>query len=187
MLYPKVTNINKKNQLIKWLIALSVLVGVICVLINQIVDKQLHWSFLCIAGIVYAWITVLYSLKKNVNIASHVLIQAISASLLMVAIDKIIGYQGWSIEIAIPIIITIANSTMAILAIVSHKRYARYVVYQIGIFLFSLLPVFLVMMKIQNINPPIIIATLIALITFIITIAICGKPIFQEMNKRFHI
>ena len=187
MLYPKVTNMKKKNRLIKALMALSVLVAGICFMINTLVDKQLHWSFLCMAGIVYVWVAVIYSIKKNVNIASHVLIQALCASVLVLIIDKIFGNVGWAMLLAIPIIITIANSTMAILAIVSHKRYAKYAIYQMIIFVFSIIPMILEIVRIQKLTLPTILSAFMAFVTLIITIAICGKSIAEEITKRFHV
>ena len=110
----------------------------------------------------------MYSIKRNTNIAGHVLIQTLAISLLTAYIDYRIGFRGWSIEIAIPIIIIISNLTMLILTIVSYKRYIRYAIYQLIIVLFSALPpVFMTEIIINN-NSLNIISTIISLINNII-------------------
>ena len=59
-------------------------------------------------GIIYAWVTVIYSMNRNTNIAGHILVQAIAISLITLYIDYRLGFKGWSIDISIPIIIIIA-------------------------------------------------------------------------------
>lgn len=96
MLYPKISNIKKSNIAVKSLAILSIVISLILIFIQVLVKSKFNWAFLSIAGIIYIWITVLYSIKRNVNIAYHVMIQMIFISCLMVAIDYIIGYRGWS-------------------------------------------------------------------------------------------
>ena len=101
-------------------------VALILLLINKLTTPKIPWAALANAGILYSWITVIYSIRKNVNIAGHVLMQTIAISLLTAYIDYELGFRGWSINVAIPIMIIIANVTMLILTIVSYKRYIKY-------------------------------------------------------------
>lgn len=102
MLYPKLFNIKKNHFVIKLLMGISILIAIICFLINLLVDNRFYWSIISIFGIVYIWVTTMYSIKKNVNIASHVAVQMICTSILVVIIDLVIGFSGWSINFAIP-------------------------------------------------------------------------------------
>ena len=78
MLYPQKINARKTNFIIKMAILISFAVGVGLVLINQFTTPDIKWAGYCNAGIVYVWITVLYALNKNVNIASHLFIQMVA-------------------------------------------------------------------------------------------------------------
>lgn len=84
MLYPEILNIKKGNKIKKSLILLSISISIILIVINICVDKKNHWSLLCILGIIYVWVTVLYAMDKNVNIASHVLLQTIAISCMII-------------------------------------------------------------------------------------------------------
>ena len=137
MLYPKLSNIKRNNIILIASIAISIIVINILLIINVLVDKTNHWSMLCIAGIIYVYGTVIY------NIASNVFVQCLLVSLLILAIDYFIGYSGWSINIAIPIVIMVANSTLMVLTIVSRKRYMRYAMYHMLTFLFSMIQLIL--------------------------------------------
>ena len=128
----------------------------------------------------------MYYIKRNTNIAGHVLIQTLAISLLTAYIDYRLGFRGWSIEIAIPIIIIISNLTMLILTIVSYKRYIRYAIYQLIIVLFSALPAVFMTERIIHNNALCIIATIISLLNFIICLVLCSKDIKEAIVRKFH-
>lgn len=188
MLYPEILNIRKSNFLIRVMLIISILVSGLLVLSNLIFASKFPWSILCIIGIVYLWVTTIYSIQRNVNIAGHVMIQMIIISLLTLAIDIVIGYSGWSVKIAIPIIIIVANFTMLVLTIVSRKKYLKYALYEIIIFIFSMLPLILTLIKIIPNNSILsIIAVSVSLIVSILILILCGNDINQEIQRRFHI
>ena len=114
------------------------------------------------------------------------MIQTLAISLLTAYIDYRIGFRGWSIEIAIPIIIIISNLTMLILTIVSYKRYIRYAIYQLIIVLFSALPAVFMTERIIHNNALSIIATIISLLNFIICLVFCSKDIKEAIVRKFH-
>lgn len=186
-LYPNISNIQKSKTITQLLMATSILIGAVCLLINTLVPTRFPWAILVILGLIYIWITVLYAINKNVNIARHVMIQMVCISLLLLAIDNLIGYRGWSLRLAIPIAIMVANTTMCILTIVARKRYMSYAIYQIFIFLLSMLPIIISSIQDSEISIFIILATGIALLSLILTILLCGKEMKEELNRRLHI
>ena len=93
MIYPKKINASKTDKVMKALLISSVVLSGILLLINKLTSNKISWSALSIAGIIYVWITVIYSIKKNTNIAGHVLIQTIAISCLTVFIDYQIGFR----------------------------------------------------------------------------------------------
>lgn len=187
MLYPKILNIKKSNLAIKIVIIISIAVALISLIVDFAVGLKFHWSFLVLLGIIYTWITTMYSIRKNVNIASHVMIQMICLSILLVLIDYVVGYKGWSINWAIPIGFSVANITMLVLTIVNHKRYFKYAIYQIIIFLLSFIPLILYILKISTRILPVIILSSITIVTSIVVISLCGKDIKEEIQRIFHI
>ena len=143
-LYPKIRNVKTGSMAIKLMAIVSIVVSLICTIVNLCTSTKYLWCVIVMVGIIYSWITVMYSVNRNVNIASSVVLQIVAISLLNLCIDFAIGYQGWAINLAIPIIIMIANITMLLLTIISHKKYIRYAIYQLIIVLFSMLPIILI-------------------------------------------
>lgn len=187
MIYPKLINVKKTNIIIKILVLISACISLVSIIINELCTKEFKWSFIVIVGILYTWITTLYSIRKNVNIASHVVIQTICISVLVILLDVIIGYRKWSLELAIPIIIGVANITIFVLTIVSHKRYFKYAIFELCIFAISMIPIILFFIHITEKWIPATICSGIAIITLINTIFLCGKDLKQELERLFHI
>ena len=186
MLYPKKMSSKKADLIIGISIIISILIGIMLFVINKLTSGTIQWAALANSGIIYIWVTVMYSINKNINIAGHVLIQTIAISLLTVFIDYQIGFSGWSIDISIPIIIIVANVTMLILTIVSYKKYIKYAIYQLIIVLFSMLPVIFIGENIVR-NPVLsIIATSISILNFIVCIVLCTKDIKEAIIRKFH-
>lgn len=187
MLYPNIINIKKSHIAIKILSSISVVLVVVCYVINKLLTPQIKWSFLVTLGIIYIWITVLYSIRKNLNIASHVLLQTIIGLVLTFLVDEIIGYRGWSINIGMPIIICIANMTMLVLTIVSRKKYFKYGMYQIILSTISILVIILLLSKAKYRIISVSITSIITAITLILSIVLCGKDLKEKLYRIFHI
>ena len=187
MIYPKKLSSKKKDLIFKILLISSVLLALILTLINKLTTPEVPWPALSNAGIIYVWITVFYSIKKNINIAGHVMIQAIAIALLTIFVDYKLGFNKWSLSIAIPIIIIIANVTMLILTIISHKKFIKYAIYQLIIVLFSMIPVILISENIIENKVLSIVASSISILNLILTLILSAKDVRAEVVRKFHI
>lgn len=187
MYYPQKINAKKTDFIIKTLILAQVIFGIGLVLLNSLLTPSVHWAGICNAGIAYVWITVLYSINKNRNIAGHVFLQTIAISLLCVYIDYKIGFQAWSINISIPSIVIISNITMLVLDIVCHRKYIRYALYQLLIVLFSIIPIVLVYENYVHDKTLSIIATSISALNLIISLALNARDIKEMIIRKFHL
>ena len=186
MLYPQTINAKKTDFIIKIAILISFVVGVMLVLINKFTTPEIRWAGYCNAGIIYIWVTVLYALNKNVNIANHLFIQMLALSALAVYIDLRLGFEAWSVNLAIPIIVIIINITMLILSIASYSNYIRYAFVQVLIVLTSTVPLFFVYENLVNDKTLSIVATSISEINLLFSLIFHFKDIKEEIVKKFH-
>lgn len=186
MIYPEKIKAKTSDKILKICMGLSIGIMLLLLLMNKLVTPNIPWAALANAGILYTWIVVIYSIKKNENIAGHVLLQIIVLSILMIYIDYILGEKGWAINIAIPIMIMIANLIMLVLTIVSYKKYMKYAIYQLIIVLASMVPVILVTEHIVQDKILSIIATSISILNFIIGLVLSAKDIKETIIRKFH-
>ncbi len=187
MIYPKKLNAKKANNIVYIGIIISFIVIAILFYFNTKFTPDLHWAALSTAGIIYTWVTVLYSIRKSNNIADHVLLQTIALSILTFFLDFKSGFRGWSINLAIPIILIIANGTMFVVAIASRRKYMKYVICQIGILIVSLLPLYFLLSNRASNKVMSIIALGISTINLIISLALGSKSFKQAISRNFWI
>lgn len=187
MIYPQKLNSKKGDIVINMSIIISIVIAILLLVINKLITPNIPWAALTNCGIIYIWITVMYSIKKGTNFAGHVLIQTLIISAVVLYIDEKLGFKGWSINIAIPIILIIANITMLILTIVSYKKYIKYAIYQFMIVLTSMIPIVLIVEKM--IEPKLLnkIAIGISIINLIISLALSYKDVKEAVIRKFHL
>lgn len=187
MIYPKKLSNRKREIIINSLMIISALISIILVIINKKINPNIPWAAITNAGIIYIWITVMYSIKRNTNIAAHVLLQMIAISLFIYYIDNRLGFKGWSLYIGMPIVLIIANITMLILSIIFHKKYTKYAIYQLIIVLVSTFPVVLSskgIIKLEILN---IISIVISLINLTVSLILSGKAFYKVLECNFHL
>ncbi len=187
ILYPEISNIKKSNLLIKMLLLGSIILGIILLILNMFFGQKYHWAYLSIAGIIYTWITVLTAIKKDVNIATHVMLQVIAAFIITVIIDLCIGYKGWSIKLAFPIITLVANTIILLLSLITKKKYLKYIIYQSMIFFVSAFIAITTILNGNYKNALVITSSFTSIIALIITILICRSNLDEQMGRRFHL
>lgn len=186
MIYPEKIKAKKSDKIIKILLSLSIGMALILVVINKLTTPSIPWAALVNAGILYSWVVVMYSIKKNINIAGHVLLQTIALSLLTFYIDYKLGMKGWSINIAIPIMIMIANVTMLVLTIISYKKYIKYAIYQLMIVFFSMLPIVFMTEHMVQDKTLSMIASGVSVLNFVLCLVLCARDVKEEIVRKFH-
>ena len=187
MIYPQKLSSRKGEKIINILLICSTVFAILLIIINKCYSPEIPWAAIANSGIIYIWITVIYSIKRNTNIAAHVLLQMIVISVLILYIDKRLTFSGWSIHIGIPIILMVANITMLILSIISHKKYTKYAFYQLIIVLVSMIPIILVSKRLMELQILNIIAFGISLFNFSISLILSYKAFYKMLECKFHI
>ena len=99
-------------------------------------------------------------------------------------IDYEIGFKGWSINVALPVIIIISNIAMLILTIISHKQFIKYAIYQLFIVFFSSIPFILLTENIIQNKMLSVIAISISIINLIVSLVWCTKDLKEALIRK---
>ena len=186
MIYPQKLNSKNSNLIVRAGLMVSVSLALMFIILNRIITPQVHWAAIVNGTIVYVWIILFYTIRERINIAGHVLLHAIAISILNIYIDYEIGFMGWSINIAIPIIVIVSNITMLVITIVSHKQYIKYAIYQIFIVFFSIIPFVLLTEKITQNAFLSITASIISILNLIVSLVWCTKDVKEALTRKIH-
>ncbi|WP_143452740.1 DUF6320 domain-containing protein [Konateibacter massiliensis] len=187
-IYPAVEFDNQKFKLlIRIFVFISIILGAGLLTVNIVTYHGVWWSLICHGAIIYFWITVRYSIQNNTNYAAKILVQTIGGMALCFLIDMVVGYQGWSINYAIPTIILAAYLGIVMLMIVNFMSWQSYILFQITLVIFSMILLGLNFLNI--ITHPVLsyVTAGITLVIFIGTIVFGDKKAKTELIRRFHI
>lgn len=162
-------------------------VAIVLGLVNIATYDHLWWSGIAIPGIAYAGLTVRYSILRHANLGKTVMIETLGMQALLVMIDWVLGYEGWSVNYAVPATILFADVAVVFLIIVNRLNWQSYFMYQIAITIFSFIP--LILWAAGLVTRP-----LMAVITVVLTVLILGMTIIlgdrgvkNELIRRFHL
>ncbi|MEG1141610.1 MAG: DUF6320 domain-containing protein [Clostridia bacterium] len=179
-------NLNNYNLLKKILIFISIISAISCLVINIYVSS-IPWSIIYILGIIYLWITIPYSIKMNVNIASKIVIHTITAIIILFILHCILLNKHWLIlDFSIPIILTISNISLLVLQAIYKFHHENYIIYGLIISILSIIPLILINSHVITILLPSYILFGVAIFTLVSTIVFFTKDLIIELKKRFH-
>ena len=114
-------------------------------------------------------------------------VQVIGAVLLVIAVDNIVGYRGWSVNYVVPGAILLLDVTIIVLMLVNMANWQSYLLMQICTVLVSIAG--LVMWYFGVINRPVlsIIAAAVSSCLLLATLIFGDRRAKNELKRRFHV
>ena len=186
--YPDVTYELRTMQFITRLAIFASIVAEVTVLIvNYMTFNGIYWSLIVGLGLIYGCITLVYSFKERRSLQRIIQVQMFLGLLVVVLLDYILGFKGWSFQYAIPLILIGVDTTMAIFMIVGIDGWQSYIMTEIVTFLLSVL---LIILHFTGIVPTSLFAIIAACVTgFILlgTIMLGQRMISNELKRRFKV
>jgi hypothetical protein len=136
---------------------------------------------------VFGYIVIRYAILGTSGYRAKTLVLVILAVLMLIAIDIVQGYNGWSVNYVFPAGIIFVDAAILVVMAVNYKNWQSYMLQQILTVLCSV--VALVLCKIGVITSPIlsIVAMNVSVIIFLGTLIIGGRRARVELIRRFHI
>lgn len=178
---------NKWKKLVYLFYGVLAAMAIVLGLVNIATYDHLWWSGIAIPGIAYAGLTMRYSILRHANLGKTVMIETIGMQVLLVMIDWVLGYEGWSVNYAVPATILFADVAVVFLILVNRLNWQSYFMYQLAITIFSFIP--LILWAAGLVTRP-----LMAVITVVLTVFILAMTIFlgdrgvkNELIRRFHL
>ena len=186
--YPDVTDELRTMQFITRLAIFASIVAEVTVLIvNYMTFNGIYWSLIVGLGLIYGCITLVYSFKERRSLQRIIQVQMFLALILVVLLDYILGFKGWSFQYAIPLTLMGVDTTMAIFMIVGIDGWQNYIMTENVTFLLSIL---LIILHFTGIVPTSLFAIIAACVTgFILlgTIMFGQRMISNELKRRFKV
>lgn len=177
----------------KWKKLVYLFYGVLAVMavvmgfVNIATYDHLWWCGIAIPGIAYAGLTMRYSILRHANLGKTIMVETIGMQIFLVIVDRVLGYEGWSVNYAIPATILFADVAVVFLILVNRLYWQSYFMYQLAITIFSFIP--LVLWAAGLVTRPLMAVITVVLTVFILvmTVILGDRGVKNELIRRFHL
>lgn len=185
--FPDISLRFHKHLAVKILTFLSVIMVALSFIVYRIWSTYTNWPWLVLFGMLSMWLIVGAIIQKRRNIAKSIVYQIALLSLLSVLWDHYIGWSGWSINYAIPIICSSALTAMFISVRVVELVVGDYILYLLIAALLALIPLSFILLGWLSHPIPSFISVCLSIIMLVAILTFRGRVIAAELQKRMHI
>lgn len=187
-MYPNVRVMARKLMLISRIyLFCAIITEVLLVYINVVTDSEIWWSAISGLSFLYVYMLIRFAILGKSGYQSKVTLLSLIAVLMLVAIDFLYGYRGWSINYALPVIILLVDMSILILMILNRRNWQSYMMWQLFMILCSV--VSLVFSLIGIATRPFMgeLAFAASVLLFVGTVIIGDRRARTELKRRFHV
>lgn len=133
------------------------------------------------------WLLVSAIVRKRRNVAKSILYQLSILSLLLLLLDKISTWSGWSITYAIPLLACVALFAIMIAIGFIQKEFGDYVLYVGAVAIVGLIPLLFIIFGWVDVLWPSILSVTLSSIMLVLLIIFRYSLIAHELKKRLHL
>lgn len=163
------------------------LLEVILFSINYFDRYKIGWSLIVGLILFYGYLVIRFAILGKTGYRSKIVVLAAIAVLMMIAIDFLVGYHGWSVNYVLPACVIVLDIGIIILMIVNRRNWQSYIMWQI-LMLFVCVAM-LILHLVGIITNPYVMgaAGFVSLFLFLGTLIIGDRRARVELHRRFHI
>ena len=185
--FPIIPTIYKKHRLLyKILSFISIFGAIMCLVINNIVSKEISWSWFVIAGILSFWLTLMTAIKRRNHFMKLLFTQFNVIIIINIFWDVVTGWNMWSINYVFPFICISYIIAMFIMRIFFKYYIKDYIMYITLNCLMGIVPLFLILFSIVSVTWPSIMSGLISIFMVSLLAIFNRKSFTKELTRRFH-
>lgn len=187
-MYPNVRMITRRLALLSRIyLFVVILVEALLIYLNVLSDSEMFWSAIPGLAMLYGYLVLRYAILGKSGYKGKIIVLTLIAILMVVAIDFVVGYRGWSVNYALPSAILLVDAGILILMCINRRNWQSYMMWQIFMILCSVVP--LVLYAVGIVTAPLLALLAFAFSTalFLGTLIIGDRRARTELRRRFHV
>ncbi len=186
--YPNAVAMVRKHRFIGNLVLfLSIVTTVVCVAVNVEFTPGFAWSIIVVLALIYANVILQFAIIGKSGYREKALGVTIMGAVIVIGIDAVTGYRGWSVNYVLPGSIILLDVGIIVLMIFNRRNWQSYITPQMIVMILSIITC---IMKFTGvITSPLVTQIAVAFSVFLLlgTIIIGDRKARQELKRRFHI
>ncbi len=187
-MYPNVRMMTRRLALLSRIyLFVVILVEALLIYLNVLSDSEMFWSAIPGLAMLYGYLVLRYAILGKSGYKGKTIVLTLIAILMVVAIDFVVGYRGWSVNYALPSAILLVDVGILILMCINRRNWQSYMMWQIFMILCSVVP--LVLYAVGIVTAPIlaVLAFAFSAALFLGTLIIGDRRARTELRRRFHV
>ena len=187
-MYPNVRTMTRRLALLSRIyLFVAILVEALLIYLNVLSDSEMFWSAIPGLAMLYGYLVLRYAILGKSGYKGKTIVLTLIAILMVVAIDFVVGYRGWSVNYALPSAILLVDVGILILMCINRRNWQSYMMWQIFMILCSVVP--LVLYAVGIVTAPLLALLAFAFSTalFLGTLIIGDRRARTELRRRFHV
>ena len=187
-MYPNVRTMTRRLALLSRIyLFVAILVEALLIYLNVLSDSEMFWSAIPGLAMLYGYLVLRYAILGKSGYKGKIIVLTLIAILMVVAIDFVVGYRGWSVNYALPSAILLVDAGILVLMCINRRNWQSYMMMQLFLVLMSVIAMILVAVKIIWFPYLAMGAMGASLFLFLGTLIIGDKRAITELKRRFHI
>ena len=140
-MYPNVRTMTRRLALLSRIyLFVAILVEALLIYLNVLSDSEMFWSAIPGLAMLYGYLVLRYAILGKSGYKGKIIVLTLIAILMVVAIDFVVGYRGWSVNYALPSAILLVDAGILILMCINRRNWQSYMMWQIFMILCSVVP-----------------------------------------------
>ena len=187
-MYPNVRTMTRRLALLSRIyLFVAILVEALLIYLNVLSDSEMFWSAIPGLAMLYGYLVLRYAILGKSGYKGKIIVLTLIAILMVVAIDFVVGYRGWSVNYALPSAILLVDAGILILMCINRRNWQSYMMWQIFMILCSVVP--LVLYAVGIVTAPILalLAFAFSAALFLGTLIIGDRRARTELRRRFRV
>lgn len=187
-MYPNVRTMTRRLALLSRIyLFVAILVEALLIYLNVLSDSEMFWSAIPGLAMLYGYLVLRYAILGKSGYKGKIIVLTLIAILMVVAIDFVVGYCGWSVNYALPSAILLVDAGILILMCINRRNWQSYMMWQIFMILCSVVP--LVLYAVGIVTAPLfaLLAFAFSAALFLGTLIIGDRRARTELRRRFHV
>lgn len=187
-MYPDVRIKARKMMLISNIyLFCAILLEALLLYVNAKQHPDIWWSFIVGLVLFYVYLLIRFAILGKSGYKGKTVVLTVIAILVVVGIDWVVGYRGWSVNYALPSGIMLIDVGIIVCMIINRRNWQSYMMWQIFMILCSLIPLILQVAGVITAPLLSLLAFASSVFLFLGTLIIGDRRARVELKRRFHI
>lgn len=171
----------------QWTTFLCITMAVLGIMANVLLTPGIWWSAVSLAAIFTIWISLAVGFFKRHNLLKNALWQIFLINGGCILWDRLMGWQGWSVNYVLPITSLVITGFVVAAARASRLKVQEYMIYFLASGLVGLIPAILLLTHVVDVPVPSVLCSGFSFLFLTMLVIFKWNDLVQELCKKLHL